>query len=1750
MRIPLFFLLLLATAGNMLWGQTVADIADGYYYFLNTQSNDYYLVPVRMYYYQDNSETPYLTTFQTGKDFNSLWKVEKVVDGAETYYRFFHISTGKYLAANDIVDANNPARLRLHLEAFETPNESTLFLVYEKNGTLAIRHKDIGDEANNRWWLEISGNNENSYSHDGYKHTLGIWDGKNNPQYKWKLESAPQMLPPTISYNSEQHQFTISNPNSESSTIHYTTDGSQPTSASPTYNSAIDATGVILLRAIVAADGTATSYVADLYNPDQPLLLKTDEDANKSYYLIPPLDYDNTTDPYMYVTTSNVPNPRMQWHFKAADFVDGVQYYHIVNDVQDANGHDMYLYCSGNNGSCKTFVMQAANANGTTTDRYLYHIYINDGFVNIVPRLFDTKPPQLKNHQCMHMCDGNNSENYIGLYSEYPHETTFRSRWAVIATPTDPRTLSIADFASSESTLTYFTLRNATLTNSKTYYLLPPTTAEGYATANTTGDNSVWFLEQATDDDTWVTYYYLRNSSDGRYLYFDGVTNNNNNNKFFCSDNIPTGNEDKYKFIIVKTANETYKGTWDIIPKLLKDSPQSGNLALNRDNNTLRTLKSRNNNASCWYADVQDFHCATPLYTFKPHNNSLFIQSSTLDATIYYTTDGAEPTISEENRYTGFITIPTGNTVVKAIAVRSADGSDKSDVAVFNIKTISSSSEITDMGGYYILAEGFSQAGAPIGTDDNPFHGVIDGKFNSFDLTGPLFAYVEDATLLNIVVGNATISGITDATGALANVARGNTRIYNCGIRGGSVGGSGYVGGLVGQLDGTSRVVNCYSFATITSGTTVGGIVGYNSYATKASDLRTMVMNCMMYGDITGGSDVYPVYGGKKITNMGKNVGVNNYNFYLDEANFTIGDLDHYNCSWPVEEVNMTRFDYLRSTLNSNRALCAWWITGDVSDTALVAKWVYAPTEAKYPILKRWGRYPSIINRDLDGQSIYPRTDAAPFEGKQLGTLKVTVQNNKGTTKECEPLIITDMDTLHHDYGYYKVQLPYYNDVFGNPSSTDHATRYGGNYTDEVVVGWEIEGVTGGTKGEFSKDRESGYNFADRHCTDKDLYSVSERIFAQGGYYYVPEGVTAISIKAHWATAYYCANVDYSRDRIDFNKSNTTSYAFTPAGTTEKTFHGQPVYDGLINAQKAIENTNNVYENAIVLVGNVQHRNGFTNSFSIKANKTGFTVMSVDLDFDDEPDYTLPLQMGQATDKPAFSPIRFDFVQVPDLGMVLKRDGDKNRLAVSCIFMLGHFEITETSALHFNELYFGNNVDQKNSSNNQRVTSPVIFNGGQTIEFVAADSKPGSDQERTLYIIAGGNAQMRSLYQGNHNLRSFKIRHAPLSVMGGEFDECYLSGNLKSLTPTQVYTDSPRLYTNGGRFKLIAGAGQESINGDVHFQIDHSIIDEFYGGATSVGGQITGNINVQIDHSLVGYYCGGPMVGDMTTGTTITTSATGTTFGQFFGAGNGGTSFTLLDNRTKDLDAKETRTNTDNSWGLSANYSPMRLNGDSYEAKFHFEIWQVPSGTDAYCAARRYVYGAQFATTKTGPVSSTLDSCTILGDFYGGGNLGSVNGDVTSVLDNCEVKGSVYGAGYSAAIPSFDCYLLPPDSYPWQDPNTSICHDYKVGKTEKYTWTNDGVNGDTFSETLDDGTVINYVHTDNPLTDLGSVSGNVTLTLDGSTHVWKNVFGGGNESKVMQNTEVTLKGKTVVEIDVFGGGHIGTIGGDTKVNIQ
>ena len=526
----------------------------------------------------------------------------------------------------------------------------------------------------------------------------------------------------------------------------------------------------------------------------------------------------------------------------------------------------------------------------------------------------------------------------------------------------------------------------------------------------------------------------------------------------------------------------------------------------------------------------------------------------------------------------------------------------------------------------------------------------------------------------------------------------------------------------------------------------------------------------------------------------------------------------------------------------------------------------------------------------------------------------------------------------------------------------------------------------------------------------------------------------------------------------------------------------------------------------------------------------------------------------------------------------------------------------------------------------------MILNGGEYEMFTVR--RHSSD--RTSYFLLGGNVWIHRFAQGAHPtpISGVQIYLCPVSVIGGDIKELYLSGLYLPSLSTPQNQGAPYCFTNGGHFGIMAGAGYEKVNGDVTFEIDHSVIGEFYGGGINATNPVGGKIDVTINHSRVDFYCGGPKVGSMeyvdngvTKYKTVETEATGTTFGVYFGGGNGGNSY--YRQLQKDGDQAIPSGNIINTWEsnsynfnlftpLSTTYddgsekgqtNKVKIDNKGYHAEYDFEVFNHSNGVSNQITQRGFIKWIQFGETKTGTVTNTLNDCTINTNFYGGGNLGTVQGNVISTLTNVFVKGSVYGGGYSASIPQFRVHNksdVGNSTNPWPSiDNSGTLNEGRVGYgSTVYEWTND-LNGmpledrkksPTYSKEVN-GETKNYCYTWNSLTNLGVVTGDVTLEIGGNsfiegyifdkngnmtskqsggvfgggdsssvlgdtdviinatsqkfgeTYNIKNVFGGGNSAPV-NNAKVTLKGSSIVDGNVFGGGNEGLVEGSTEVNIE
>ena len=310
--------------------------------------------------------------------------------------------------------------------------------------------------------------------------------------------------------------------------------------------------------------------------------------------------------------------------------------------------------------------------------------------------------------------------------------------------------------------------------------------------------------------------------------------------------------------------------------------------------------------------------CATPVITRDGMTFTLSCSKPT-DANLYYTLEGGSETL-----YSGPVAFTSDILPITVMAVARHDNYTESETASMLLKNGEGTPEdpyliygSTDFSNFitnvnngtaasacYKLGSDVSASGADAITEE--FTGTFDGDgYNISDLGHALFNSVNGGTVKNVILDNVSISSGNNNgnAGAICCEAIGDTRIYNCGVLASgstvtkdedgydkitlcssSINGSNYAGSIVGLLDGSARVINCFSYAKV-SGGTVGGIVGRNNVATTADNLKTMVMNCMYYGEVSG-SSIAPIYNGEIITNDGDDNGVNNFNYFRLESSY------------------------------------------------------------------------------------------------------------------------------------------------------------------------------------------------------------------------------------------------------------------------------------------------------------------------------------------------------------------------------------------------------------------------------------------------------------------------------------------------------------------------------------------------------------------------------------------------------------------------------------------------------------------------------------------------------------------------------------------------------------------------------------------------------------------------------------------------------------------------------------------------
>ncbi len=1109
----------------------------------------------------------------------------------------------------------------------------------------------------------------------------------------------------------------------------------------------------------------------------------------------------------------------------------------------------------------------------------------------------------------------------------------------------------------------------------------------------------------------------------------------------------------------------------------------------------------------------------SPLYSAVPvisvEGNSVTITGS---GSLYYTLDGTDPTTSS-TLYTTPFDVPGSSTTVTIKAV-AQDGAlfascvaSKTMMPAVYISSVSDLEGVADHPDYvYIVTADFDASG--FDADIINFSGSFDGDYHIISGLGQaMFNSIQGGTVKNVILDDVSINGLSHV-GAIANTATGSSRIYNCGVLSTSDNSSisstgGCAGGIVGMIEDDTRVVNCFNYASVSGGTYAGGIVGRNNGST------TRIALCMMYGDLSGGSETdgsSPVYAGNHTSNVQN---FTEYNYWRSRANVTY---QKYNDQLAIGDDNhLTRFPFYRHILNTHRQMGAYFLFGTSASTVNdltnaqiheIGHWVLKPEVAPYPIIEAWGTNTKRTTEDIAAN--LPST-TEERQGKLLTemgnhgylTVNLTINGSSYSTQ----LPITDMNEARYDYTWGKVVLPFANEFSG-------WTR---DYS-KVCTGWEITSVTGGTVGTFQH-----YDVADRNCTAKDLYANSNYIFAQGGNYIVPYGVTAIQITAHFANAFYLSDPGYE---VGYKADYTSPTAL--GGNVPTTYHGQTVYTNLATLVSNLATTTNPHDQAIVLVGNFHYSVANANGVMLNTGKA-VTIMSSDEDNNQEPDYGWYSRNGLG--RLEVPPLRFDFLPNIEMGMS-SRVGTGAYPGIGIWHTRGWFELTETCVSNMSqcEINSDNFTNLDNGTGNNR----WIANSGCFVQIVRARD---GNCVKLSYIQIGGNAYVKELYPGSHTNQARTSASVPICVTGGQVDECYMTGYKAggTLSGDMIY-----FWCAGGKIGKFLGAYLENPStAGLTARVDHALINRFFGGGTSSSANIKGDIDITINNSHVNFYCGGPEFGDMVSGKKVTTHATNTIFDDYYGAGFGGTSITY--NREAQNDQLAIGNNETTTYDLAFTYyTNNRLKNKTYGIGSCYKFEYIFNSNGSVGVTRFYTGYAQFSLATTGNVTNILNGCTITNDFYGAGCQGKVSGTVTSTLTDCNVGGSAFGGGYKAESNEVPVYTTTQPAYSVYTRETGLFSDFGTVEPETFIWKQGTVG--TSNATLKE------LYTNVVMSDLGNVTGAISITVDGGT-ITGDVYGGGNESKSLNNATVTILNTALVNHDIYGGGNQANVEGNATVNL-
>ena len=971
-----------------------------------------------------------------------------------------------------------------------------------------------------------------------------------------------------------------------------------------------------------------------------------------------------------------------------------------------------------------------------------------------------------------------------------------------------------------------------------------------------------------------------------------------------------------------------------------------------------------------------------------------------------------------------------------------------------------------------------------------------------------------------------------------------------------------YVGSIVGFMDDQTNItadlnsasairngiVNTYSYAAFSFGTSLGGtvraggILGYraNGYVWSNATSSLVVLSNYYGPELSNApsADVFQyVYNGASTVESSRSPSFNYYWFKGDSRDITI---DAHSKAIAKDS------DYLESegfvaNLNSYGELLKFYWTQAFNEDATIANYLIEDTVGVYEenssgevvtdipgvewyiSRKNYGNlrpYFPILRKKIKTQEQSTNND---------GTLSVELDGKaKGT--RTETITITNESEAIDDFVYHKIKLPYAVDLYG--------TNYLDSNKEYIFNGWKLTYVEqSGTECSRGCDTNApisgnSYNYIERSGT----YGVNKNIgevYAEGGYYLVPDGVTKVKFEAIWARAIYLS--DNFRQAV-FNVKSY-SYNYTQSEGYGNRFPGTPngsydhPYISLSAAYTAAAGVthSDMYDVAIVLRGNYHESfGGSGNNDNLSSNwynNTSVTIRSVDDNEDKKPDYSMFIRNYAYLN---IGNVRFDFINLLDMPQVAGYNGGLN----SFFIREGQsFETTETVVTDLIKLF------------TVRCNHVKLLGG----YFDIYSNYNASINDIKNYLIFGGKARANVIsggYLSSNGEISGKAYPPAINIVGGRIG--LLTANYSSGSATYF---ASYIYVDGGYVDEFYSVYKGNATERIYSYLNNAYFNHVYGGGYADTAYIKQGIKLQVDNCRIGDFFGGPRFGVVDGNLEIDIDDSELDY--VYGGGYGGNQIFT----TEDLSRSSVAPDRDNRWSNSFSYNPgtdhFQWIKDGYniyrtDTNYISRIYSV--GNRAYNQID--VISTYLSVAKTQTIRMNINNSRVNNDVYGGGNRGKVEGDIYLNLYNTYVGGDVYGASLTGDVEPVkvndSAGVGAPPFY-----NYAIDSEVTGTADNTYNWYYYAYNYGILDTTNKRIGSVNYGH-------LGeTTAGNIFINMSGENqkmYVKGSVYGGSYKAPVeMNNTgtiHINIGDGVYIKESVYGGSRAASVNGNTVVIVD